>query len=314
MITADNLSKVFGKVTAVDGISFEVAEGEILGFLGPNGAGKTSTMRIITGCSPPTGGSAVVAGFDIQKDPLKARRHIGYLPENTPLYTEMDVIGYLAFVSKLKGVSSGDRPAQLRLVMEEAGVAHVANRTIGKLSKGYKQRVCLAQALIGNPKVLVLDEPTVGLDPNQIREIRELIKGMAGKRTVILSTHILPEVSMVCDRVMIINDGKIVASDAVGELSKHVAAKRTIRLEVKAPAGEINPLLSDLNGVHEIACAESELSSDICRVTVSTDADKDLRPDISSRLVGKGWDLYEIRLDDPTLEDIFVEIISGRKE
>lgn len=313
MITAENLKKVYGRVTAVDGISFEVSEGEILGFLGPNGAGKSSTMRMITGYSPPTSGSAIVAGFDISKDSIKARQQIGYLPENTPLYLEMDVVSYLGFAANVKGVSPGNRSAEVRMVMEETGISHVANRTIGKLSKGYRQRVGLAQALIGDPKVLVLDEPTVGLDPNQIREIRDLIKNMAGKRTVILSTHILPEVSMVCERVMIIHQGKLVASDAVGSLSKQVATKRNIRIEVKAPASEVNPLLQDLDGIENIECIELASTDGICQVSLSTDAEKELRPTIANRMVGKGWDLYEIRSDDPTLEDIFVEIISGKK-
>lgn len=314
MITAENLKKVYGRVTAVDEISFEVSEGEILGFLGPNGAGKSTTMRMITGYSPPSSGSAIVAGYDISKDSLKARQNIGYLPENTPLYLEMDVVGYLGFVANVKGVAPGDRAAHIRMVMEETGIDHVANRTIGKLSKGYRQRVGLAQALIGDPKVLVLDEPTVGLDPNQIREIRELIKNMAGKRTVILSTHILPEVSMVCERVMIIHQGKLVASDAVGSLSKQVATKRNIRIEVKAPSAEVNPILQDLDGIQNIECIELASTDGICQVKLATDADKELRPVIASRLVGKGWDVYEIRSDDPTLEDIFVEIISGKKE
>ncbi len=314
MIKAENLKKLYGRVTAVDGITFEVSEGEILGFLGPNGAGKSSTMRMVTGYSPPTSGTAIVAGFDITKDSLKARQHIGYLPENTPLYHEMNVLSYLGFTAQVKGVSPGDRASHIRHVMEETGIDHVANRTVGKLSKGYRQRVGLAQALIGDPKILILDEPTVGLDPNQIREIRDLIKNMAGKRTVILSTHILPEVSMVCERVMIIHEGKLVASDAVGALSKQVATKRNIRIELKAPSAEVNGVLEDLDGIQSIECIELASAEGVCQVKLAIDAEKELRPDIVNRVVGKGWSLYEIRSDEPTLEDIFVEIISGKKE
>lgn len=314
MIRAENLTKSYGRVTAIQDVSFEVAEGEILGFLGPNGAGKTTTMRILTGYSPPTGGRATVAGFDVSEDPINARRHIGYLPENTPLYHEMDVVNYLGFVARIKDVSPGDRLSQIREVMSETGIADVANRRIGNLSKGYRQRVGLAQAMLGDPKVLVLDEPTVGLDPNQIREIRELIKNMAGKRTVILSTHILPEVSMVCERVMIIHEGRLVASDAVGELSKKVTKSRAITVEAKAPADDVRQTLSELGGVINIVCSEVEGADGLCRAKIESEADKDLRPDIANRIVGKGWPLYEVRSDDPTLEDIFVQIITGKKE
>ena len=314
MIVAEQLKKNYGRVTAIDGISFEVAEGEILGFLGPNGAGKTTTMRILTGYTPPSSGSAKVAGYDIRMQSLEARRHIGYLPENTPLYHEMDVLNYLGFVSKVKGIAPGDRAAEIRLAMKETGITDVAARRIGNLSKGYRQRVGLAQALLGNPKVLILDEPTVGLDPNQIREIRELIRNMSGKRTVILSTHILPEVSMVCERVMIIHNGRIVASDAVGELSRKIATSHTIQVQVKAHSREVKPALSELRGVQKIECKDSTEADGICHVVLKTDRDKDLRPEIASRLVGKGWPLYEVRSYDPTLEDIFVQIISGEKE
>ncbi len=312
MIVAENIKKTYGRVTAIDDVSFEVAEGEILGFLGPNGAGKTTTMRILTGYSPPSSGTATVAGFDIRENSLEARRNIGYLPENTPLYNDMDVVGFLGFVAHVKGISSGDRAAQIREAMSETGITNVANRTIGKLSKGYRQRVGLAQALIGNPKVLILDEPTVGLDPNQIRDIRELIKNMAGKRTVILSTHILPEVSMICERVLIINEGKIVAADAVGELSQRLSTQLKIRLMVKAPASDITPALQELGGIQKINC--TDMQSGVCQVILDTDRSKDLRPDLSNRIIGKGWDLLEIRSMDPTLEDIFIEIIAGEKE
>lgn len=314
MIRAENLTKVYGRVTAIDNVSFEMAEGEILGFLGPNGAGKTTTMRILTGYSPPTSGRAEIGGKDVSKSPLEVRRMIGYLPENTPLYTDMEVLSYLGFVSKVKGVPAGARAANIREVMEETAITDVAKRTIGNLSKGYRQRVGLAQALLGNPKVLVLDEPTVGLDPNQIREIRDLIKNMAGKRTVILSTHILPEVSMICERILIIHEGKIVASDAVGDLTRQLSNLKRIRLITKAPGSDINSALSEIQGVNKIETREIPEEKELCQVDLETDPNRDIRPDIANRIVERGWQLYEIRSMDPTLEDIFVEVISGQKE
>ncbi|MDP8242991.1 MAG: ATP-binding cassette domain-containing protein [Candidatus Hinthialibacter antarcticus] len=311
MITVEKLRKTFNRFTAVDDVSFRVEEGEILGFLGPNGAGKTTTMRIITGYTPPSAGTAVVDGHDVKNDPLAVRQVIGYLPENTPLYLDMDVVGFLTFAAKVKGIPSSERDPAIREALEETGTLEVANRTIGKLSKGFRQRVGLAQALLGNPKVLILDEPTVGLDPNQIREIRELIRSMAGKRTVILSTHILPEVSMVCDRVVIINRGHIVAADAVSALSSHVSQSKLIRLTVEAPATEINSALSEIKGVQNIETIEMPGSQ--CQVNIKSATDADIRPELSNRIVGKGWQLYEIRSMDPTLEDIFVEIIASDK-
>lgn len=313
MIVAENLKKVYSRVTAIDDVSFEVAEGEILGFLGPNGAGKTTTMRILTGFTPPTSGKATIAGFDISQSSIEARKNIGYLPENTPVYREMDVLGYLGFVAQLKGISPGNRAQQIREAMEETGIMEVARRRLGNLSKGFRQRVGLAQALLGNPKVLILDEPTVGLDPNQIREIRELIKNMAGKRTVILSTHILPEVSMICERVLIIHEGRIVASDAVGELTRRLSKSRMVRLVLRAPASTVHDALVEINGIKSIESSEVPGEHELCQVTLETDPEKDLRPDLVNRIVGKGWPLYEVRSLDPTLEDIFVEIIAGEK-
>ncbi|MDX9755338.1 MAG: ATP-binding cassette domain-containing protein [bacterium] len=314
MIVADNLQKTYSRVTAVKDVSFHVEEGEILGFLGPNGAGKTTTMRILTGYTPPTSGRASVAGFDVTKDSIEARRMIGYLPENTPLYTEMDVRSYLHFVAQVKGIAPGDRNAKVLEAMEETGTVDVAQRTIRKLSKGYKQRVGLAQALIGDPKVLILDEPTVGLDPAQIREIRQLIKNMAGKRTVILSTHILPEVSMICKRVLIINNGTIVASDAVGELSKRMAKSREIRLILRAPAAEIQPFFSKVQGIMKVSSQEIADGDGLSQVSIHTVPDQDLRPELVTQITANRWPLYEIRSMEPTLEDIFVDIIAGEKE
>ncbi len=312
MITAENLTKMYNRITAIDDVSFEVQEGEILGFLGPNGAGKTTTMRILTGYSPPNSGRAIIDGHDVSESPLDVRKVIGYLPENTPLYLDMDVLSYLGFVAKVKGIPSSEQASQIEEVMGESGITDVSRRTIGKLSKGYKQRVCLAQALLGNPKVLILDEPTVGLDPNQIREIRELIKNMAGKRTVILSTHILPEVSMICERVLIIHEGRIVASDAVGELSRHLSKTRKIRVLIQAPSAEINDTLAELQGIQKIE--SHDMPDGTCQVDIESDREKDLRPELANRIVGNGWRLFEIRSMDPTLEDIFVDIIAREKE
>ena len=213
MIEVEHLSKVFNGRKAVDDVSFYVGKGEVLGFLGPNGAGKTTTMRILTCYMPSTEGTARIAGFDVFEESLEVRKRIGYLPENPPIYSEMTVDSYLSFVAKIKGTPSGQRKAQISKVVEECSLGDVRRRIVGKLSKGYKQRVGLAQALLNNPEVLILDEPTIGLDPKQIHEVRALIKSLASTRTVILSTHILPEVSMTCNRVVIINKGKVVAMD-----------------------------------------------------------------------------------------------------
>ncbi|MGI6458172.1 MAG: ABC transporter ATP-binding protein [bacterium] len=313
MIVAENLKKTYGRVTAIEDVSFEVGEGEILGFLGPNGAGKTTTMRILTGYTPPSDGHAVIGGHDVKTSPLEVRRIIGYLPENTPLYQDMDVTSYLGFVAQIKNVPSGERRKQIREALAETGTLDVANRTIGKLSKGYRQRVGLAQALIGNPKILILDEPTVGLDPNQIREIRELIKNMAGKRTVILSTHILPEVSMICERVVIINHGRIVAAESLSNLTHRLSTTQQIRLVLKAPSSQVHDALKELQGIQKVE-VEKLPNDGLCQVSIVTDPQQELRPDLVNRIVGKGWHLYEIRSMEPTLEDIFVDIIAREKE
>ena len=220
MIEVANLSKRYGDLTAIRDVSFSAADGQILGFLGPNGAGKTTTMRIITGFMPATSGTVRVDGFDVFEQSTEVRRRIGYLPENPPLYNDMSVVAYLRFVAKLKGMSRGDVPGALERVLETCGLTGVRDRLLSHLSKGFRQRVGLAQALIHDPPVLVLDEPTIGLDPRQIIEIRSLIKTLGGKRTIVLSTHILPEVSQVCDKVVIINDGRIVAEDQLANLTR----------------------------------------------------------------------------------------------
>ena len=234
MIEVQHLTKRYGRVTAVDDVSFRVERGEILGFLGPNGAGKTTTMRILTGYMPATEGKAIVAGFDVFDQPIEAKRRTGYLPETPPLYPDMTVSEYLDFVAKIKGVPAGDRRTRIQYVMERTRIADMADRLCGKLSKGYKQRVGLAQALIHNPDVLILDEPTAGLDPKQIIETRELIKELAGDHTIILSTHILPEVAQTCQRVVIINKGTVVAVDTPDNLTARLRGSETMYVQVDA--------------------------------------------------------------------------------
>src|SRR5687767_7405348 len=243
MIEVVNLTKRYGRHTAVDGISFRVNRGEILGFLGPNGAGKTTTMRILTCFLPATEGTARVAGFDVFNQPMEVKRRIGYLPENPPLYNEMTVDSYLDFVARIKGVDSGDRKKRIGEVKEKVSIQEYSGTLIKNLSKGYKQRVGLAQALVHDPEVLILDEPTVGLDPNQIIEVRQLIKALGGDRTIILSTHILPEVSMVCNKVVIINRGSVVAVDTPEALTRRVGRADRVAIAVRGPAHEVEPRL-----------------------------------------------------------------------
>jgi ABC-2 type transport system ATP-binding protein len=241
MIEVQNLTKRYGEITAVNNLSFEVKKGEVLGFLGPNGAGKTTTMRILTGFLPATSGIVKVAGYDIMQQPMEVKRRIGYLPENPPLYTDMTVRSYLKFVGKIKGVLSADLNGRIDWALQKCGLVEVEKRVIANLSKGFKQRVGLAQAILHKPEVLILDEPTVGLDPKQIREIRELIKELAGEHTVILSTHILPEVSMTCKNILIINRGHIVAQGTVDSVTKGKSLEEvfigTISADVEAMAG-----------------------------------------------------------------------------
>src|SRR5246500_5307751 len=239
MITVKELTKRYGRTTAVDQISFEVAQGQIVGFLGPNGAGKTTTMRMLTCFLPPSAGTAKVAGFDVLEQPLEVKRRIGYLPETPPLYPEMDTAEYLKFVGKLKGLSGSDLQKRADYVSERCAIADVKKKLLGKLSKGYRQRVGLAQAIIHNPDVLILDEPTAGLDPKQINETRDLIKSLAGDHTIILSTHILPEVSQTCEQVIIISKGKIVATDSVTNLQHRARSGESVLLEIAGRSGDL---------------------------------------------------------------------------
>jgi ABC-2 type transport system ATP-binding protein len=306
MIEVENLSKRYGPTLAVSGVSFSVQKGEVLGFLGPNGAGKTTTMRVITGFLPPTEGKVRVAGYDVSEEPLQAKRRTGYLPETPPVYPDMTVAEYLAFVARIKGVSRRDIKSRLNEIVERCAVGDVRNRQIGKLSKGYRQRVGLAQALIHNPDVLVLDEPTAGLDPKQIIETRELIKGLGGQHTVILSTHILPEVSKTCQRVVVINAGQIVAVGTPDELTRRLQGFETVLLTVEGPAAAIIEKFQRVGGVNWVEPRESH--GDRVTLEVHSEKDKDVRAELARATVESGWKLYELKTSGLSLEEIFLKL------
>ena len=308
VIEVRNLTKLYGKQPAVDDISFEAARGEILGFLGPNGAGKTTAMRILTCYLPPTSGDARVAGFDILTQSREVRRRIGYLPENVPLYRDLTVSDYLGFVARLKGMPRANRAARMRRVMEECGVDHVGRRTIGKLSKGYRQRVGLAQALVNDPEVLVLDEPTVGLDPRQIIEIRELIRSLSGRRTVVLSTHILPEASLLCRRVIIINKGRLVTADTPENLKTLLRRSMIVEIVFRGDLETARGVLSSLPDVKSVAEVDSR--EGVHTIRVESHDDRDTRETLSRVLVERGFGLLGVGTVDLSLEDIFVQIVT----
>ena len=307
MIEVQHLTKRYGPTTAVDDISFRVEPGEILGFLGPNGAGKTTTMRVLTGYMPPTEGRAVVAGYDIFEQPIAAKRRIGYLPETPPLYPEMTVRDYLTFVSKIRGVPRAERRARVNDVMERTRVADVAQRHCGKLSKGDRQRGGLAQALLHNPEVLILDEPTAGLDPKQIIETRQLIKQLGGDHTVILSTHILPEVSQTCQRVVIINKGRVVAIDTPDNLTSRLRGSETMYVQIDAGAnGAVQDALAAVPGVTHVAQTESR--GTVASYEVNSDSGRDIRRELSAAVVNRGWGLLELRPLRMSLEEVFLHL------
>ncbi len=303
MIEAHNVTKRYGELTAIERVSFRVAEGEIVAFLGPNGAGKTTTMRILTCFMPATEGSARVAGFDCFDQPTEVKRRIGYLPESPPLYQELTVTEYLTFVGRIKGMPPGALQAGMTRVLEQLALGDVRHRLIGNLSRGYRQRVGLAQALIHDPAVLVLDEPTVGLDPKQIIEIRQLIKGLAASHTVVLSTHILPEATAVCQRVVIINHGKIVAEDTPDRLSARLRRSEKVSLLVKTPPVDLAGRLRALPGV--VSVFEP---TDGGAYLIECDLGKDLREEIARFIVANGWGLLELKTISMTLEDVFLRL------
>jgi ABC-2 type transport system ATP-binding protein len=306
VIEVQHLTKQYGRFTAVDDVSFRVDKGEILGFLGPNGAGKTTTMRVLTGYMPPTDGKAIVAGYDVIEQPIEAKRRTGYLPETPPLYPDMTVSEYLTFCARIKGVSRAERKKQVTTAMERTRVADMAKRHCGKLSKGYKQRVGLAQALLHNPDVLILDEPTAGLDPKQIIETRRLIKEQAGDHTIILSTHILPEVSQTCQRVVIINKGRVVAVDTPDNLTAKLRGSEAMYVEIDAAGGNAQPLLTALPGVTSVS--ETATAAGHVAFEVQSAQGRDVRRDIAATIVRQGWGLLELRPMRLSLEEIFLSL------
>lgn len=306
MIQVAGLTKRYGRHTAIKEVTFEVEKGEILGFLGPNGAGKTTTMRILAGFFPASEGRARVAGYDVFEEPLEVKRRVGYLPENPPLYTEMTVDGYLSFVARIKGVPNSGLLESLEYSKERGGLSDQGRRLIKHLSKGYRQRVGLAQALIHNPEVLILDEPTIGLDPNQISEVRELIKSLGGNHTIILSTHILPEVSMTCGRVIIINEGQIAAVDTPDNLTRQLSGGQHIEIEVEGNLEQLSPLLNEVAGVQTVG--NPEASDGRIRVWVESEAGTEIRHLLARKLVESGFELFQIHAEGRTLEDVFKEL------
>jgi gliding motility-associated transport system ATP-binding protein len=306
VIEVEHLTKRYGHIVAVDDISFQVKKGEILGFLGPNGAGKTTTMRVLTGYIPATEGRAVVAGYDVFEQPIEAKRRTGYLPETPPLYPDMTVREYLHFVAKIKGVAPRERTARVEQVMSRVWASDMAGRACGKLSKGYKQRVGLAQALIHNPDVLILDEPTAGLDPKQIIETRRLIKELAGDHTIILSTHILPEVSQTCERVVIINKGKVVAVDSPANLTRRLRGSETMFVHVDGErAAEAKTALERVAGVVRVAASDGQPGATF---EIESESGRDVRPDLARAIVQGGWGLLELRPMRMSLEEIFLSL------
>ena len=306
MIQVQSLTRYYGAKPAIEGVTFEVQSGEILGFLGPNAAGKTTTMRILTCFMPASSGTAKVAGFDVRTQSMEVRKRIGYLPENPPIYPEMTVVSYLDFVAKIKGVDGRDRKKRIEETMAQTAITDVKDSVIRKLSKGYKQRVGLAQALVHNPEVLILDEPTIGLDPKQIIEVRELIRDLAEKHTVILSTHILPEVSATCQRVVIINKGKVVAEDTPKNLTAKVRGANRLVVEAKGPKEQVQKKLASISGVKQVGV--DGLVGDSSRYNIDCEMGRDVRPEIAQAIVQSGWGLLELRSRDASLEDVFLQL------
>ncbi len=316
MITVKGLTKRYARTLAVDHISFEVQKGQIVGFLGPNGAGKTTTMRILTCFLPPTDGSATVAGFDVLEQPLEVKKRIGYLPETPPLYPEMEAREYLTFVGRLKGMSGASLAARVAEVSERCAIADVSHKLLGKLSKGYRQRVGLAQAIIHNPDVLILDEPTAGLDPKQINETRELIRSLAGDHTIILSTHILPEVEQTCEQVIIINKGKLVATDSVHNLQNRARGAESVIIEVEGrdsalEAQTVQRRLESVGGVSRVVFKETR--NNRSSFEVESVQDRSIRGDLARAVVESGWNLNELRPSAMSLEEIFLQLTGAEQ-
>ncbi|MDP7370715.1 MAG: ATP-binding cassette domain-containing protein [Nitrospinota bacterium] len=310
MIEVDGLTKFYGNLPGIQDVSFKVEEGEILGFLGPNGAGKSTTMRILTGYMPPTSGTVRLDGIDVIEKPLEVQKRLGYLPENNPLYPEMTVSAYLDFVASVKGLRGAGKAAAIDRVVGGCGLEDVASRIIGHLSKGYRQRVGLAQALVNDPHILIMDEPTSGLDPAQIIEIRDLIRGLKGNHTIILSTHILPEVNVICDRVVVIHQGRIAAEGALDALAAGVEDEETIRVSALGPAEAIRSGLASVSGVRDVSLKEDEAGEEV-HLEISAEKGRDVRPDLVAAVSAAGGRLTVLYRERITLEDTFVKIIGG---
>jgi ABC-2 type transport system ATP-binding protein len=305
MIKVENLTKRYAGVTAINNLSFEVEKGEIVGFLGPNGAGKSTTMKILTSYLPATSGTARIGGFDVFEQSVEARKRIGYLPENTPLYTDMRVGEYLRYRANLKGVAGRKVKSNVGDVIELCNLREVERKLIGALSKGYRQRVGLADALVHDPDLLILDEPTIGLDPNQIRQVRELIKNLGGKRTVLISTHILPEVEIMCSRVIVIHKGRIRASDTAENLLKNQRTAGSMRIEAKVGADNGAEELLKVPGVRDVAVEED---GDYRIFQLKLEANADPSEEVMRLAISRQWTVRELTRRRPTLEDVFVEL------
>jgi len=313
VISVSQLTKVYGQTVAVDGVSFDVSKGQIVGFLGPNGAGKSTTLRMLTCYLPPTSGTATVAGFDIFHDSMKVREHLGYLPENVPLYTEMKVTEYLDFRGRLRRMDRETRRKRIDYVIERCWLGSVRRKTIGHLSKGFRQRVGLADALLHNPPVLILDEPTVGLDPAQIRETRKLIRDLGGEHTLLLSTHILPEVEAVCDRAIVIAGGKIVAQGSPDELRASRRMQARVLVECRGPAREVELALSRVSGVSKVEIVNGQTTGgNYITAAVRPKEAYDVREEVARTVIQHGWPLREIRLEHATLEEFFVQVTANQ--
>jgi len=307
MIEVDHLTKYYGEIRGIEDISFSIKRGEIAGFLGPNGSGKTTTMRILTCFFPPTRGRAQVAGYDVITHPIEVRRRIGYVPETVPLYPDMKVAGYLSFVAEAKRMDSRQRKRKIGAIMEQCGIVEVAHRLVGNLSKGFRQRVGLAQALINDPEVLILDEPTIGLDPKQVVEIRELIKSLAGERTIILSTHILPEVSMTCERIIIIHEGRIAAVDTPENLMQKLQKTLKTVVQIRGVGGEIREKLKTLPGVITVV-DKGEVAPGVRCFEVESEKEGEMSSELAHLVYLNGWKLIEMRTEKMSLENIFIEL------
>lgn len=305
MIVVENLTKRYGERLAVNQVSFQVRKGEIIGFLGPNGAGKSTTMRMLTGFLSPTSGKVRIGGFDMIEEPLKAKQLLGYLPETPPLYHDMSVKDYLDFVGQLKGLSRTERKQRLEYVLERCFLTERTNQLIHQLSKGYKQRVGIAQALIHNPPVLILDEPTSGLDPTQLIQIRDLIRELAADHTIILSTHILPEVQTTCSRVLIINGGQVAAEGTPQELEAQLRGGMQISMLVRGPQDQILSRLQAVEGAKDIVAAPAD---GYVHVTLNVPGERDIREQLASHVIGAGWGLVELKSVNLSLEEIFLKL------